>query len=171
MSYRFFKVQGSSGKYRVAKKPDGTYRCSCLNFIYNRSLAKYTEDKHITAVKDGEANVEEVTNTLMVQLLARLELFVEAVEYNQETYMVDAGGQIVARKTQPIDLEFKDFLSAAQATKTVLSDTDYEYIINEVASAATFWIRYDDKRRAIEAATKPSPAAETGADPRKAYFL
>jgi hypothetical protein len=179
MSFRFFKVTGHSSKpdqppscYRVTKKSDGSFRCTCRNYIFNRNLSKYTEDKHITDVKEGADNVEEITNPAMIAALQQLDLLVEAVEFQQETYMM--GSPPVAVDVNPLNRSFGNILFASaphnKAIKEALTPEEYVWLIEEVQNAYGFWQQFDTKRRGISELTKPEP---TPAPSKKGpvYFL
>jgi hypothetical protein len=177
MSWRFFKVTGhgtdkrNPPMYRVTKKTDGTYRCTCRNWIFNRSLASYQGDKHITEAQEGGATVEEILNPAVTAILQQLDLLVEAVEYEQETYSM--GAPPVAMNVYPINISFGKILFESgphnKAIKDSMTQEEYAYLVNEVQSAYGFWQQFDTKRRGISELTKPDTAP--AADTRKAYFL
>jgi len=142
--------------YRVTKYPNGTYRCTCRNFIFNRDKPDQPEDKHIADAKAKSDNVSEITNLDMKAVLIHLENVASIIEKHADL------------PDQPT-VWFGHVRDTLRAHEYKLTGADQAYLMTEITGAETFWMRFDQKRRQID-----HPEVKASGEEKKktgVYFL
>lgn len=108
--------------YKVSKKADGTYACSCPHWLYRRPPDGC---KHIQYVLTGAVVAVQVQNTFMVKMLGTLSEWCERI---------DAGEHFTP--------DFDDLWRETKEQQAFLTPVEYSQLEGELLATENFWRRH-----------------------------